>query len=87
MADMKANMLPHHVIRRDEPDAASAFQERASLAASNILVSFCLLTFALPLTTVMPKAAAADRDPAGREQPVVQSAFFGDFTRLSQQQF
>ena len=52
-----------------------------------ILICFCLLTICLTTYAVMPKLPPANLPAPDIHNPQFNLLFFGDFTRLSQQQF
>lgn len=52
-----------------------------------ILIGFCLLTICLATYAVMPKLPPANLPPPDVHSPNFNVLFFGDFTRLTQEQF
>jgi len=86
MADLKANMLLTmssvvltlclpQILRNDH------------LWPLYILMCSCLLTICLTTYAVMPKLPPANLPPADISNPQFNLLFFGDFSRLTQQQF
>lgn len=85
MADMKANMLltmSSVVISLSLPQLFRT----PHLWPLFILIGFCLLTICLATYAVMPKLPSS-KMPVDIQSPGFNPLFFGDFTRISQQQF
>jgi|SRR5450432_588535 hypothetical protein len=86
MADVKANMLltmSSVVLTLCLPQLL----KNDHLWPLYILISFCLLTICLATYAVMPKLPPANLPAPDIQNPQFNILFFGDFTRLSQQQF
>src|SRR5882672_8086288 len=86
MADMKANMLltmSSVVMSLTLPQLF----KNDHLWPLYILVSFCLLTICLATYAVMPKLPPKTGMAPDVNSPSFNPLFFGDFTRMSQQQF
>ena len=86
MADVKANMLltmSSVVLTLCLPQVL----KNPHLWPLYILVCFCLLTICLATYAVMPKLPPANLPPPDMNDPKFNLLFFGDFSRLSQQQF
>ena len=86
MADMKANMLltmSSVVLTLCLPQVVI----HSRLWPLYILISFCLLTICLAAYAVMPKLPPTGQPVPNLQDPSFNILFFGDFTRLSQEQF
>ena len=86
MADVKANMLltmSSVVLTLCLPQVL----KNNHLWPLYILICFCLLTICLATYAVMPKLPPANLPAPDVHSPQFNVLFFGDFTRLSQQQF
>jgi hypothetical protein len=86
MADVKANMLltmSSVILTLCLPQVLK--NER--LWPLYILIGFCLLTICLATYAVMPKLPPANLPVPDINSPQFNILFFGDFTRLSQEQF
>ena len=86
MADVKANMLltmSSVVLTLCLPQVLKIDH----LWPLYILICFCLLTICLATYAVMPKLPPANLPAPDIQSPQFNVLFFGDFTRLSQQQF
>jgi hypothetical protein len=86
MADMKANMLltMSSVVMTL---ALPQLLKNTHLWPLFILVGFCLLTICLATYAVMPKLPPSDLPAPDPNNPGLNPLFFGDFTRMSQDQF
>jgi hypothetical protein len=86
MADVKANMLltmSSVVLTLCLPQVFKNDQ----LWPLYILIGFCLLTICFATYAVMPKLPPANLPAPDIHHPQFNLLFFGDFTRLGQQQF
>jgi hypothetical protein len=86
MADMKANMLltmSSVVLTLCLPQVVT----HSRLWPLYILISFCLLTICLAAYAVMPKLPPSNQPPPNLQDPSFNILFFGDFARLTQEQF
>ena len=86
MADLKANMLltmSSVVLTLCLPQVL----KNSHLWPLYSLISFCLLTICLATYAVMPKLPSPNLPPPDVNSPQFNLLFFGDFTRISQQQF
>jgi Family of unknown function (DUF5706) len=86
MADVKANMLltmSSVILTLCLPQVL----KNVHLWPLYILISFCLLTICLATYAVMPKLPPAKLPAPDVNDPRFNLLFFGDFTRLSQEQF
>lgn len=86
MADVKANMLltmSSVVLTLCLPQVF----KNTHLWPLYILIGFCLLTICLATYAVMPKLPPANLPAPDVNAPNFNLLFFGDFTRLSQEQF
>ena len=86
MADLKANMLltmSSVVLTLCLPQLL----KNDHLWPLYILICSCLLTICLATYAVMPKLPPANLPAPDIQSPQFNILFFGDFTRLSQQQF
>jgi hypothetical protein len=86
MADVKANMLltmSSVVLTLSLPQVL----KNDHLWPLNILIGFCLLTICFATYAVMPKLPPANLPPPDVHSPHFNILFFGDFSRLTQQQF
>jgi len=86
MADMKANMLltMSSVVMTL---ALPQLLKNTHLWPLFILVGFCLLTICLATYAVMPKLPPPNLPAPDPNNPSFNPLFFGDFTRMSQDQF
>ena len=86
MADVKANMLltmSSVILTLCLPQVL----KNNHLWPLYILISFCLLTICLATYAVMPKLPPANLPAPDINNPQFNLLFFGDFSRLSQEQF
>jgi len=86
MADMKANMLltmSSVVMTLALPQLLKDTHQWPLF----ILVGFCLLTICLATYAVMPKLPPPGLPAPDPNSPAFNPLFFGDFTRMSQEQF
>ena len=86
MADVKANMLltmSSVVLTLCLPQVL----KNSHLWPLYILIGFCLLTICLATYAVMPKLPPANLPAPDFQNPSFNILFFGDFTRLPQDQF
>jgi hypothetical protein len=86
MADLKANMLLTMSAVVMSLTLPQLFKNE-HLWPLYILISFCLLTVCLATYAVMPKLPPNTGMPPDVNSPTFNPLFFGDFTRISQQQF
>jgi hypothetical protein len=86
MADVKANMLltmSSVVLTLCLPQVL----KNEHFWPLYILITFCLLTICLATYAVMPKLPPSNLPPPDVNSPNFNVLFFGDFTRLTQEQF
>jgi hypothetical protein len=86
MADVKANMLltmSSVILTLCLPQVL----KNSHLWPLYILICSCLITICLATYAVMPKLPPANLPPPDVNDPKFNLLFFGDFTRLSQDQF
>lgn len=88
MADVKANMLltmSSVVLTLSLPQVLKG--EHQHLWPFYILIGSCLLTICLAAYAVMPKLPPANLPPPDVYSPNFNVLFFGDFTRISQEEY